>query len=134
MVSNNVIWELVTLRKLSPSEATEPSGNAIAFRRREKTNSDVYVVAADASQSPRALAETPADEQDPSWSPAGDEIAYKSIAKSPDWPDSTLDRVEEGNVLANDQLLNAVYLITRGGVPADQGWPELRDLIMRSLQ
>ena len=45
-----------------------------------------------------------------------------------------LNRVEEENVLANDQLLNAVYLITRGGVPVDQGWPELRDLIMRSLQ
>jgi Tol biopolymer transport system component len=50
-------------------------------------------VAADGSQSPRALAEDPADEQDPSWSPAGDEIAFKSIATSPDWPDSTLDRV-----------------------------------------
>jgi Tol biopolymer transport system component len=73
--------------------AWSPNGDAIAFRRREKTNSDVYVVPADGSQSPRALADTSADEQDPSWSPAGDEIAYKSIARSPDWPDSTLDRV-----------------------------------------
>jgi molecular chaperone DnaK len=88
-------------RRLTKSTATRhdadpawsPNGNAIAFRRREKSNSDVYVVAADGSQSPRALADDPADEQDPSWSPAGDEIAYKSIATSPDWPDSTLDRV-----------------------------------------
>jgi molecular chaperone DnaK len=89
------------IRQLTTATATRhdadpawsPNGETIAFRRREKTNSDVYVVTADGSESPRALADTPADEQDPSWSPAGDEIAYKSIASSPDWPDSTLDRV-----------------------------------------
>ena len=88
-------------RRLTKSTATRhdadpawsPNGDAIAFRRREKTNSDVYVVPADASQSPNALADSSADEQDPSWSPAGDEIAYKSIEESSDWPDSTLDRV-----------------------------------------
>jgi molecular chaperone DnaK len=88
-------------RQLTKSTATRhdadpawsPNADAIAFRRREKTNSDVYVVAADGSQSPRALADSSADEQDPSWSPTGDEIAYKSIEESSDWPDSTLDRV-----------------------------------------
>jgi molecular chaperone DnaK len=88
-------------RRLTKSTATRhdadpawsPNGDAVAFRRREKTNSDVYVVPADGSQSPLALADSSADEQDPSWSPAGDEIAYKSIEESSDWPDSTLDRV-----------------------------------------
>jgi TolB protein len=88
-------------RRLTTSTATRhdadpawsPDGERIAFRRREKTNSDVYVVPADGSSGPKALTDSSADEQDPSWSPAGDEIAYKSIAESPDWPGSTLDRV-----------------------------------------
>ena len=40
-----------------------------------------------------ATADDPdADEQDPSWSPSADQIAYKSIAEAKEWPE-TLDRV-----------------------------------------
>jgi MoxR-like ATPase len=45
-----------------------------------------------------------------------------------------LEKMAAGNTLANDQLLNAVYLVTRGGVPEDADWDRLRDLILRGLQ
>jgi hypothetical protein len=72
--------------------AWSPDGDHIAFRRRDRTNSDVYVIDADGKGDARALAHDPdANEQDPSWSPSGKQIAYKSIADAGALP--TLDRI-----------------------------------------
>jgi Tol biopolymer transport system component len=50
------------------------------------------VIAADGKGEARPLANNPgADEQDPSWSPSGNQIAYKSGARAEALP--TLDRV-----------------------------------------
>lgn len=74
--------------------AWSPDGDHIAFRRRDRKNSDVYVIDADGKGEAKPLAGDPdADEQDPSWSPSGDQIAYKSIAEAEAWPGATLDRV-----------------------------------------
>jgi Tol biopolymer transport system component len=72
--------------------AWSPDGNQIAFRRRDRTNSDVYVIDKDGKGQAKALANDPdADEQDPSWSPSGNQIAYKSIAHAEPLP--TLNRI-----------------------------------------
>ena len=72
--------------------AWSPDGDQIAFRRRDRKNSDVYVIDADGKGEARPLAVDPgADEQDPSWSPSADQIAYKSSAHAESLP--TLDRV-----------------------------------------
>jgi Tol biopolymer transport system component len=73
--------------------AWSPKGDQIAFRRRDRKNSDVYVIDAAGKNAAKPLADDPdADEQDPSWSPSADQIAYKSIAEAKEWPE-TLDRV-----------------------------------------
>jgi molecular chaperone DnaK len=73
--------------------AWSPKGDQIGFRRRDRKNSDVYVIDADGKSEAQPLADDPdADEQDPSWSPSADQIAYKSSAEAKEWP-GTLDRV-----------------------------------------
>ena len=74
--------------------AWSPDGDQIAFRRRDRKNSDVYVIDVDGKSEAKPLADDPdADEQDPSWSPSADQIAYKSIAETKAWPNPALDRV-----------------------------------------
>ncbi|HKH54156.1 MAG TPA: hypothetical protein VKA58_01745, partial [Propionibacteriaceae bacterium] len=74
--------------------AWSPDGDHIAFRRRDRKNSDVYVIDVDGKSEAKPLADDPdADEQDPSWSPSADQIAYKSIAETKAWPNPALDRV-----------------------------------------
>ena len=60
-------------------------------------NSDVYVIDAAGKNEAKPLADDPdADEQDPSWSPSADQIAYKSIAEAKEWPDDARSSVGDG--------------------------------------
>jgi Tol biopolymer transport system component len=73
--------------------AWSPKGDQIAFRRRDRKNSDVYVIDVAGKSAAKPLADDPdADEQNPSWSPSADQVAYQSNAEATAWPDSTLDR------------------------------------------
>ena len=87
------------LRKLTESTvagqdadpAWSPDGHWIAFRRRVVDgstggNPEVYLMGADGKGEPKRLTDSPADEQDPSWSRNGGQIAYKSGAMTADWP------------------------------------------------
>jgi TolB protein len=62
-----------------------PDGQQIAFRRApvaESGQADIVVMNADGSGA-RTLAAGPGFDQDPTWSPAGDEIAFKSDRPGP---------------------------------------------------
>ncbi len=74
-----------------------PDGEHIAFRRRvpddtTSGNFDIFRVATDGSGDLDRLTDDPADEQDPTYSPTGDSIGYKSAAKDPARPDNAVTR------------------------------------------
>ena len=76
-------------------------------RPRKRPNSDVYLMDADRKGEAKPLAHDPyADEQNPSWSPSGDEIAYENNAKTAAWPGPPLDRVWAMNSNGENQRVS----------------------------
>lgn len=74
-----------------------PDGDHVTFRRRMSDNTtggnfDIFRVTTDGAARLDQLTDDPADEQDPSYSPDGRQIAYKSAARNPDQPDNAIAR------------------------------------------
>ena len=74
-----------------------PDGEHITFRRRvpdgtTSGNFDIFRVATDGSGDLVRLTDDPADEQDPTYSPTGSSIAYKSGAQDPNRPENAIAR------------------------------------------
>jgi MoxR-like ATPase len=44
-----------------------------------------------------------------------------------------LEETENGRLLAVDQLLNAIFLVTSERIPGEQDWEEIRESLMRAL-
>jgi hypothetical protein len=75
-----------------------PDGSHIAFRRRVADgtsggNFDVFTVTTDGTATLSRLTDDPADEQNPIYSPQGNEIAYKSAAPDPAHPANAVTRI-----------------------------------------
>ena len=75
-----------------------PDGKHVVFRRRMPDgttggNFDIFQVTTDGRARLERLTDDPADEQDPTYSPSGDEIAFKSAAQDPKRPVNDVSRI-----------------------------------------